>query len=204
MKPTHSLKSIMGHTEEISMTSWDIIKYIEWIEKKDPLTCSHCSKSAEYAIFLGKNIALAADELAVLSIAAPLHDLGKIKVPDEILGKPASLTQEEFKVIQCHPLWGAEMILDNAGKNLDWLRVAEIILNHHERFDGCGYPAGIGGRQIPFLAQIVSIADAYDAMTSDRPYRSAMSEEQARRILQHEGGKQFHPDLVEEFVRLIA
>lgn len=186
------------------MTSWDMIKYIEWIEKKDPLTCSHCSKSAQYAVFLGKTLSLSADELVVLSIAAPLHDLGKVKVPDEILVKPASLTHEEYKVIQCHPLWGAEMILDNAGRNLDWLRVAEIILNHHERFDGCGYPAGINGKEIPFLAQIVSIADAYDAMISDRPYRSALPAETALRILQKESGKQFHPELVQEFIKLIA
>lgn len=186
------------------MTSRDIIEYMGWIEKKDPLTCNHCSKSAEYAVILGKALSLTAEELVVLSVAAPLHDLGKIKVPDEILIKPATLTDWEYKVIQCHPIWGAEMILDRAGRNLDWLKVAEIILNHHERFDGCGYPAGITGKEIPFLAQIISIADAYDAMTSDRPYRRAMSEEIALKILQSERGKQFHPELVDEFIKLIA
>ncbi|MEL1133871.1 HD-GYP domain-containing protein [Desulfitobacterium sp. THU1] len=186
------------------MTSCKIGEYIGWIEQKNPLTFSHCSKAAEYAVLLGKGVALSTNELAILNIAAPLHDLGKIRVPDEILTKPASLTAEEFKVIKRHALWGAEIILDRAGGNLDWLYVAEIILNHHERFDGHGYPAGINGREIPFLSQIISVADAYDAMISDRPYRSAMSKEQALSIFVTERGKQFHPELVEEFIRLIA
>ena len=186
------------------MTGWNIIKYMEWMEKKDPLTCHHCSKAALYAIILGKTISLSAEELALLSIAAPLHDLGKLKVPNDILCKPASLTKREYKVIQYHPLWGVELILDNAGGNLDWLRVAEIVLYHHERFDGGGYPAGLGGKDIPLLAQIVSIADAFDAMTSERPYRAAMSDKQALKILEEEKGKQFHPELVNEFIKLIA
>ncbi len=182
----------------------DIIKFIKWIEEKDPLTCSHCSKSAEYAVFLGKAISLSADDLAVLSIAAPLHDLGKIKVPHEILNKPSSLTKEEYAIIKYHPLWGAEMILNNGNCNHDWQRVAEIVLNHHERFDGYGYPLGLSNKKIPFLAQIISIADAYDAMTSNRPYRAAMKQEQALGVLQEERGKQFHPELVDEFIRLSA
>lgn len=186
------------------MKSWDITKFIEWIEEKDPLTRSHCSKSAEYAIFMGKAISLDADDLAILSIAAPLHDLGKIKVPHEILNKPSVLTKEEYDIIKHHPLWGAEMILDNGSKSHDWRRVAEVVLNHHERFDGFGYPKGICDKKIPFLAQIISIVDAYDAMTSNRPYRIAMKKEQALGILQQERGKQFHPELVDEFIRLCA
>ncbi|AGA70513.1 HD-GYP domain-containing protein [Desulfitobacterium dichloroeliminans LMG P-21439] len=186
------------------MISCKINEYIGWIEQKNPLTSCHCSKSAEYAVLLGRSLTLTNDELAILSIAAPLHDLGKIRVPDEILIKPTSLTAEEFKVIKRHPLWGAEIIFDRADGNLEWLYVAEVILNHHERFDGFGYPAGINGREIPFLSQIISLADAYDAMISNRPYRSAMSKEQALSIIEAERGKQFHPKLAEEFIRLIA
>lgn len=186
------------------MSSWEIIKFIQWIEEKDPLTCNHCSKSAEYALFLGKAISLDADDLTILSIAAPLHDLGKIKVPDEILNKPGALTIEEYEIIKYHPIWGAEMILQYGDKNHDWQRVAEVVLNHHERFDGNGYPLSAPNAKIPLLAQIISIADAYDAMTSNRPYRSAMKQEEALIILQKEKGKQFNPDLVDEFVRLCA
>jgi len=181
------------------MTSKEIQAYLERINSKDPMTCNHCGKAAEYAIRLGHRLGLEDRELKRLGIAAILHDLGKLKVPDEILFKPSALTQEEYEVIKCHPHWGAEMI-EEGGSDVDYKEVAEIIKHHHERYDGCGYPLGSPGERNPLLAQIISIADAYDAMTSNRPYRSALSSTYATQILYEERGKQFHPELVDVFV----
>lgn len=186
------------------MEKWEIQAYLLKIRNKDPLTCDHCSKAAFYALRLGQILGLPSEDLEALELAAILHDVGKIKVPDEILLKPAALTEDEYAVIKCHPSWGAEMIEEDALQDPKRQEVAEIVRHHHERFDGWGYPDGLLGERIPFLAQIIAIADAYDAMTSDRPYRSGMSIRVARSILEKERGKQFHPQLVDCFVELIA
>jgi len=178
--------------------------YLEKIRSKDPLTCNHCGKAAEYAVRLGREVDLSDEELEQLSDAAFLHDIGKLKVPDNILRKPASLTKEEYELVKCHPDWGAEMLHEE--NEIEWhkTQVAEIIRHHHERFDGKGYPQGLSGERIPFLAQIVAIADAFDAMTSDRPYRTALPLRRAREILLEERGKQFHPLLVDRFIKAVA
>lgn len=186
------------------MMSWEILEYQEKMQCKDPLTNNHCHKAAKYAVVLGEHMSLTMEELEALSLAAILHDLGKIKIPNEILLKPASLTEEEYVIIKCHPAWGAEMIEHDDPNDPKRKFVAEIVRYHHERYDGWGYPEGLRGERIPFLAQIVSIADAFEAMTSDRPYRKAMTRFQAIDILNEERGKQFHPDLVDQFVQLIA
>lgn len=186
------------------MTSWEIQEYKEKIQSKDPLTSNHCTRAAEYAVVLGEQLSLTMEELEVLSLAAVLHDLGKIRIPDEILMKPASLSEEEYGLVRCHPAWGADMIEKDAPNDPKRRFVAEIVRYHHERYDGWGYPEGLRGERIPFLAQIISIADAFEAMTSDRPYRKAMTRYQALSILNEERGKQFHPELVDRFVQLIA
>ncbi len=186
------------------MHSTEIQEYLVNIFRKDPVTCNHCGKAAEYALRLGLSLELADDELEALSVAAALHDIGKVKVPDNILFKPDSLTEEEYAVMKCHPDWGAEIIERQDADDPQRKLVAQIVRYHHERYDGGGYPEGIPGERIPFLAQIVAIADAFDAMTSDRPYRSRMPVYSARCILVEERGRQFNPDLVDSFVKLIA
>lgn len=186
------------------MDSEQIWAYLERIRLKDPLTRNHCGMAAEYAVSLGRMIELNECELEHLRQAAILHDIGKIKVPDEILLKPAALTDEEYEVMKCHPAWGADMLEEVAEEDFCCLRVADIVRHHHERYDGMGYPEGLLGEGIPLLAQIVAIADAFDAMTSDRPYRSGMSHSRAREILVKERGKQFHPILVDRFIELVA
>jgi HD-GYP domain-containing protein (c-di-GMP phosphodiesterase class II) len=185
------------------MMSEEIHEYLSKILLKDPMTCEHCSKAAKYAMSLGDQVCLKLDEMEALILAAVLHDLGKIKVPSEILLKPDSLTEEEYDVIKCHPAWGAEMIEFDAPGNPRRKMVADIVRHHHERYDGWGYPDGLKGERIPYLSQIVAIADAFDAMTSDRPYRKGMSANQARNILQSERGKQFHPVLVDKFLQAV-
>ncbi len=184
------------------MDSGQLDIYLGKIRSKDDLTYQHCGKSAEYALRLGEVLNLSSQELIQLRTAAMLHDLGKIRVPDEILLKPAALTEEEFSLIRCHPAWGAEMIEQE--ENPQYQDVADIIRHHHERYDGLGYPQGLASAQIPFLAQIVALADAYDAMTSDRPYRAALPHNRVQEILVEERGRQFQPELVDRFLELIC
>lgn len=181
-----------------------MLAHLEEIQIKDPVTRNHCGNAAEYAVCLGRKIKLDDPELEQLMLAAILHDVGKVRVPDEILLKPSALTNEEYRIMKCHPDWGAEMIEARADDDLISLRVAEIIRRHHERYDGLGYPQGLFQEGIPILAQIIAIVDAFDAMTSDRPYRSAMSLTKAREILIKERGKQFHPILVDRFLEGFA
>lgn len=183
------------------MCSIELHMYLDKIHSKDPITGQHCGKAAEYAVFLGQKLDLTSEEIEQLSDAALLHDIGKIKVPDAILLKPSALTAEEYEIIKCHSKWGADIIEDEVTIDVQWKDIIiEIIRHHHERYDGKGYPQGLPGEKIPFFAQIISIVDAFDAMTSDRPYRSAMLFSEAKRILLEERGKQFHPWLVDQFV----
>lgn len=183
------------------MCSIELHMYLDKIHSKDPITGQHCGKAAEYAVFLGQKLDLTSEEIEQLSDAALLHDIGKIKVPDAILLKSSALTAEEYEIIKCHSKWGADIIEDEVTKDVQWKDIIiEIIRHHHERYDGKGYPQGLPGEKIPFFAQIISIVDAFDAMTSDRPYRSAMLVSEAKRILLEERGKQFHPWLVDQFV----
>ncbi|NLI93414.1 MAG: HD-GYP domain-containing protein [Peptococcaceae bacterium] len=182
-------------------------KLLAKIEEKDSITSSHCSKTSQYALKLGNTVGLNEEELFLLEVSAKLHDVGKINVPDEILLKPTTLTIEEYEVIKNHSIWGAEIVNNFFSENEiseDVVALVRAIRHHHERFDGGGYPDGLKGDSIPYLSQIISVADAYDAMTSDRTYRKAMEMEKAVEILKTESGKQFHPSLVEAFINLIS
>ncbi|RNC62824.1 MAG: Cyclic di-GMP phosphodiesterase response regulator RpfG [Candidatus Dichloromethanomonas elyunquensis] len=177
------------------------------IKQKDLITSSHCGKTSAYALKLGNTVGLIENDLSLLEVSAVLHDVGKIKVPDEILFKPTTLTVDEYEVIKKHSVWGAEIVGDFFKENQIGAGtgdLAEIIRHHHERYDGGGYPDGLKGDYIPFLSQIISVADAFDAMTSDRTYRKAMDKREAAEILKNESGRQFHPSLVEAFIDLIS
>ena len=170
----------------------------EAIESRDPYTGDHCSRLSGYAGAIGTALGLGRKELEVLCLGAALHDIGKIVVPDEILKKPAALTPAEFAVIKQHCYQGGQIC-----KRVSALRAAfPIVYHHHERFDGRGYPDGLAGDAIPFDARIVSVADAFDAITSDRPYRKAAPVEEARAILRDGAGSQWDPAIVEKFLAL--
>jgi HD-GYP domain-containing protein (c-di-GMP phosphodiesterase class II) len=131
-------------------------------------------------------------------IAAQLHDLGKIKIPEQILNKPKKLTEKEFEIIKKHSEIGFSIV-----RNLpEFYDIAEAILYHHERFNGSGYPTGKKSQEIPLYARILSIADAYEAMTSNRIYRKALTEEKAQQIIIIEKGIQFDPDIVNTFIAM--
>ena len=172
------------------------------LEAKDPQTRLHSERVAEIARDLARKVKNG-DEAYAQAVyrAARLHDIGKIGVPEFVLLKPGSLTPEKRQAIEKHPEFGAEMLKPGAKVAFEPL-VYNIILYHHERWDGRGYPKRLAGHEIPEEARIVGLADAYEAMTAGRPYRKAKSPEEALREVQEMSGIQFDPRLVEAFTEL--
>ena len=168
----------------------------EAIQAKDPFLRGHCEEVADYVGAVAERLGLEPARREQLAIGSLLHDLGKIGISERILHKPARLTQEEFAIIQLHPRIGYRLI-----EQVPSLQpVAPAILHHHERYDGDGYPTGLKGEQIPLEARIVCVADAFSAMTADRPYRSRMPLEDACDELERHAGTQFDPEIVRIFV----
>jgi HD-GYP domain-containing protein (c-di-GMP phosphodiesterase class II) len=165
---------------------------IATLELKDPYTRGHSERVASYALVLAKEIgSFTEEELKAFNYACLLHDIGKVNIPDHILMKPSSLTKEEFEVIKTHPVVG-----EIAVSKIPGLSNIEVIRSHHERWDGMGYPDRLLGEDIPILARVTTIADAFDAMTSSRSYRSALDVEEAHKRILDGSGTQFDPNLV--------
>ena len=170
------------------------------VEEKDPLTEGHCSRLDRLAIATGERLGLAAQQLIDLSYAAYLHDVGKTRVSDVILNKQSDLTDAEWDEMKRHPDFGTEILL---GK--DFLQgAAEIVRSHHERYDGEGYPRGLEGDEIPIGARVVAVVDAYDAITSLRPYQKAQAKRDAIDELKRNAGSQFDPNVVRAFIEVIG
>lgn len=169
------------------------------LEQKDEYTRGHSDHVATYSALFAKYIGVSREEVKIIQNAALLHDIGKIGIPDGILNKPGKLTEEEFEQIKFHPIYGMELL-----KTLDFLKdELVLILHHHEKFDGSGYPYGLKGNQIPVGAQLISLADIFDALTTDRPYRKGYSAEKAIEIMEKMSGENFQPSLFEQFVKFI-
>lgn len=172
--------------------------FVKALEARDPYTEQHSSRVTDIAMAIGKTIGLNMEEQDVLNIAGKLHDIGKLGIPDAILLKPGRLTDEEFEKIKEHPGIGAAIV----GQLGQWERESQIIRCHHERFDGSGYPDGLAGEAIPLLSRILSVADAFDAMNSDRAYRRRMETEKILEIIHNGAGTQFDPRMVTVFLDL--
>jgi len=168
------------------------------IESSDSYTYGHCGRVASYAVALAQALGLDDAQQTTIRVGAYLHDLGKVKVPHEILNKPGRLTDEEFAVIKMHPVWGVELL---ATVEFPW-DIKPIIRWHHERYDGTGYPDRLRGDEIPLNAQIICIVDVYDALTTTRSYRSAMSREEAL-VRLAESRHWWRADVYETFLRVI-
>jgi len=187
--------------EALEGAFWDIIKSLAAaIEVKDHYTHSHSESVIAYGSALAKRLELPKKEYDLVCKACLLHDLGKIGVDDGILRKVTPLTQSERKAIEQHPVIGAEIL--RSVRSL--AEVSTIVRHHHEHYDGSGYPDGLKGEEIPFLSRILQIADSYDAMTSDRPYRKALTKEQAMEQLRIYSGTQFDPKLTAIFLQLLS
>jgi len=169
------------------------------IDAKDAMTEMHIRRVQVYAAGLARAAGLAEHEIQGVKTAALLHDIGKLAVPEHILSKPGPLTQEEFQKIRIHPQIGAEII---AAVPFPY-PVAPLILSHHERWDGRGYPQGLAGEDIPIGARVLTIVDYYDAVTTDRPYHKALTKEGAISLLRHEAGRALDPRLVPLFIELL-
>jgi putative nucleotidyltransferase with HDIG domain len=165
------------------------------VDAKSSWTAGHSVRGTQLAIDIGKVLGLPQDALDDLQRAGLLHDIGKIGIPQSILDKPGKLTDEEYNVIKAHPSIGARILAPIGA----YKRIIPIVEQHHERYDGKGYPFGKSGEEIHFSARIMTLADAFDAMVSERPYRSGLSKEQAVRIIHEEAGHQFDPRVVEAF-----
>ncbi|HZT42627.1 MAG TPA: HD domain-containing phosphohydrolase [Chthonomonadaceae bacterium] len=169
------------------------------VDAKDSYTQGHSRRVAEYAADLARYVGLPKGEADLVYITGTLHDVGKIGVPDAVLQKPGRLTAEERAIIETHPILG-EIIVRKAPQLAPTL---PGVRHHHERWDGMGYPDRLSGRAIPYLARILAIADTFDAMTSDRPYRAGMPRERALEEIAQSAGTQFDPDLAQAFVAMM-
>jgi putative two-component system response regulator len=177
-----------------------MLSIAQTIELKDPYTRGHCDRVANYAIMISRAIGLPEETVQEIKQGSWLHDCGKIGVPGSLLNSSDKLDASQYEIVKKHSLWGAEVARQARLPS----RIINIILYHHERFRGGGYPAGLSGCEIPLEARIVAVADTYDALTSDRPYHKAKEHEEAQRILAEAQGSQLDPDLVSSFCRLLT
>lgn len=182
-----TLKAMQQEQESV------LLSLAQTIELKDPDTRGHCDRVAEYAVRLAEALALPKEMLREIRHGSWLHDCGKIGVPEQVLNAKRQLRDEEFDLVKKHSSWGAEVATT---ANLSPV-VVNIILYHHERFDGQGYPTGLAGKDIPVEARIVAVADVYDALSSDRPYRPRFSREKTLEMLRSMRGSVLDPALVD-------
>jgi putative nucleotidyltransferase with HDIG domain len=165
------------------------------IDAKDPYTHGHSERVARVAVCIGEEMGLDKEQLDTIYLGGLLHDIGKIGIDDQVLNKPGALTPEEYEHIKKHPQLGYDIL--RGVRQLQ--KILPIVLHHHESWDGTGYPHGLTGESTPLVARIAAVADAFDAMSSDRPYRQGMEDEKLDAILRDGAGKQWDPAVVDAF-----
>lgn len=192
---TQELHQSMKDTKAASL---EIIRRLSYAsESRDSSTGRHICRMSHFAAAVARQMGLSEDKVELVLYAAPMHDLGKIGIPDRILLKPASLSPLEWEIMKKHTLIGADILKDS---DIELLRVGELIAcTHHEKWDGSGYPAGLRGEEIPLNGRIVAIADVFDAMTSVRPYKAAIGVDETLETIRASRGKHFDPDVVDAF-----
>ncbi len=187
------------HQRDNELIQESIQTFIGFIDAKDPYTNGHSARVAKYTRDIAREMGYSGEELTRIYYIALLHDCGKIGVPDNILKKPAKLTDEEFQIIKSHTVRGGEIL-----SNLKSLKDAgEGALYHHERYDGKGYPKGLAGEDIPLIARMICVADSFDAMNSNRVYRKKLTTEMIIEEIEKNKGKQFDPKIADIFLRLL-
>jgi putative two-component system response regulator len=175
-----------------------IVRLSKAAEFRDPETGAHISRMANYSLIIAEGLRLTAEECDLILQSAPMHDVGKLGIPDGILLKPGKLDADEFAIMQTHTTIGHAILRDSSSQLI--ALGAEIALTHHEKFDGSGYPAGLAGETIPLPGRIVAVADVFDALTSERPYKPAWTVERARALLEENRGSHFDPACVDAFL----
>ncbi len=174
-------------------------QFVADLEQKDQITRDHTIRTGEMAMRVGERFRMSAADMRNLGLAAMLHDVGKLRIPDEILKKPSRLTADEYEVIKLHTVYGEEMLAADPALS----SAASIVRSHHERIDGGGYPDGLAGREIPLAARIIAVCDAFDAMTHDRQYRAAMPVKMAHAVLREHSGSQWDPIVIEQVMAVL-
>jgi ribonuclease P protein subunit RPR2 len=168
------------------------------VEARDAYTGKHAERVAAYGIIVGRALGIARPEAPEIEFGFLLHDIGKVAIPDAILYKPGKLTDEERRLMSRHPTIGAEIV-----GGIEFLHDAvDVVRSHHERWDGTGYPDGLGGAEIPLAARVFAVADVFDALTTDRPYRPAVPVKEAREIIARGSGSHFDPAVVAAFASI--
>jgi len=175
-----------------------ILRLCKAADSRDPETGAHIVRMANYSCLIAQNLQLPEAIQQMILEAAPMHDIGKVGIPDHILLKPGRLSVDEFSIMKTHASLGHQILAGNASETLQM--GAEIALSHHEKFDGSGYPQGLRGTDIPLSARIVAVADVFDALTSERPYKRAWEVEHAVEFLKEGSGKHFDPQCVDAFL----
>jgi two-component system, response regulator RpfG len=166
-------------------------------EYRDEDTGNHVLRMAKYSRIIAEELGLAQIECEDIEYAAPMHDIGKIGIPDQILLKPGKLDKGEWEIMQQHTVMGHNILTNSQSR---YIQLGSVIaLNHHEKYDGSGYPSGLKGREIPLVARIVAVADVFDALVTERPYKKAWNTEDALNLLKQQSGKHFDPQCVEAF-----
>ena len=214
MSPVQDVVCVIAReqTDFIYVTSFSLFSwYKDWVERfhqmaadiaqKDGYTASHCERIRRYSVMIGCELGLSAYELISLSCGALFHDIGKVKIPDEILRKPGRLTPEEFDIMKMHTIYGRDLM--NSPEH-PFLHVGSTVAEqHHERYDGSGYPYGLKGDEIYLPAAIVAVVDSYDAMTSERPYQRPKSKREAIEEIRSLRGKLYDPRVVDAFLKVV-
>lgn len=192
-------EKVKQRTSELETTRLEIIRRLgRAAEFKDNETGLHVIRMSYYSAHIARKTGMAETDVDMLLNAAPMHDVGKIGIPDNIILKPGKLNDNEWEVMRTHPQIGADIIGNHSDGLLHLAR--EIALTHHEKWDGSGYPAGLAGEDIPFCGRIVAIADVFDALTTERPYKKAWPIKKALAVMEGDSGSHFDPALVEAFL----
>lgn len=189
---THKLFEVTSHRNHTINT------ILKTLHEKNPREDLHSKRVSEICIAIGKALKMSSDDLSLLKMISNLHDIGKIAIDQAILNKPGKLTDEEWKIIKKHPEIGFRIL----SASPEYAKIAQDILSHHERYDGKGYPRGIKGKDIPIRARIISVADSYDAMISERPYRKPLTHQEAIEEIRVNIGTQFDPEIANLFIKL--
>jgi len=191
-RPTNPIRHIESSWTEA------IVALIAAAEARDRYMTGHSARVSQMAVLIGEQMRLPRSALRSLGQAGLIHDVGRLAVPDAILSKPGRLTPEEYDVVKQSPMRGVEVI----GRIASLREELPGVLHHHEWYDGSGYPHGLAGEEIPLAARILAVADVYDALTSERPYRAALTPDEALAHLQRMAGSQFDATVIEAFTRI--
>jgi len=182
----------------ISAYNGKVHRWLDAMDLYDQEITAHTLRVTALSLELGRFMGLSNDELTYIQYGTLLHDIGKLGIPNSIIHKPCKLSAYEYRIVQQHPVYANEWL--TKGKDYEPAKV--IPLYHHEKWNGMGYPYGLKGNEIPFLARLVAVVDVWDAVTSDRPYRMAMSNARAAELIRSEAGNHFDPEIVDAFLQM--